>query len=103
MSFGTISVIGLGYIGLPTAAIFASRKVKVLGVDVNKVAVDIINQGKIHIVEPELEAIVYKAVQEGYLQASTKVAAAEAFLIAVPTPFIADKEGNHPDLSFIEQ
>ena len=50
MSFGTISVIGLGYIGLPTAAIFASRKVKVLGVDVNKVAVDIINQGKIHIV-----------------------------------------------------
>ncbi|NRA52719.1 MAG: UDP-N-acetyl-D-mannosamine dehydrogenase [Gammaproteobacteria bacterium] len=103
MSFGTISVIGLGYIGLPTAAIFASRKVKVLGVDVNKVAVDIINQGKIHIVEPELDAIVYKAVQEGYLQASTKVAAAEAFLIAVPTPFIADKEGNHPDLSFIEQ
>jgi len=103
MSFGTISVIGLGYIGLPTAAIFASRKVKVLGVDVNKAAVDIINQGKIHIVEPELDAIVYKAVQEGYLQASTQVAAAEAFLIAVPTPFIADKEGNHPDLSFIEQ
>jgi len=102
MSFETISVIGLGYIGLPTAAIFASRKVKVLGVDVNKAAVDIINQGKIHIVEPELDAIVYKAVQEGYLQASTDVQPAEAFLIAVPTPFIAGKEGNHPDLSFIE-
>jgi UDP-N-acetyl-D-mannosaminuronic acid dehydrogenase len=103
MSFETISVVGLGYIGLPTAAIFASRKIKVLGVDVNKQAVDIINQGKIHIVEPELDAIVYKAVQEGYLQASTEVKPAQAFLIAVPTPFIADKEGNHPDLSFIEK
>ena len=101
--FETISVIGLGYIGLPTAALFASRKVKVLGVDVNEAAVETINQGKIHIVEPELDAIVYKAVQQGYLQASTQVKPAQAFLIAVPTPFIADKEGNHPDLSFIEQ
>lgn len=103
MTFDTISVIGLGYIGLPTAAIFASRKVKVFGVDVNEAAVDIINQGKIHIVEPELDAIVYKAVQQGYLQASTQAQAAQAFLIAVPTPFIAEQEGNHPDLSFIQQ
>ncbi|NRA84009.1 MAG: UDP-N-acetyl-D-mannosamine dehydrogenase [Gammaproteobacteria bacterium] len=101
--FETISVIGLGYIGLPTAALFASRKVKVLGVDVNESAVETINQGKIHIIEPELDAIVYKAVQQGYLQASTQVKPAQAFLIAVPTPFIADKEGNHPDLSFIEK
>jgi len=106
MSFKTISVIGLGYIGLPTAAIFASRKLKVLGVDVNEHAVNTINQGKIHIIEPELDAIVYKAVQQDYLQASTIAQPADAFLIAVPTPFKAtDKAGAipQPDLHFIEQ
>ncbi|MCW9018448.1 MAG: UDP-N-acetyl-D-mannosamine dehydrogenase, partial [Kangiellaceae bacterium] len=70
MSFKTISVIGLGYIGLPTAAMFASRKIKVIGVDVNKNAVDIINKGQIHIIEPELDIIVHAAVTEGYLKAT---------------------------------
>jgi UDP-N-acetyl-D-mannosaminuronic acid dehydrogenase len=104
MSFETVSVVGLGYIGLPTAAMFASRKKKVVGVDVNQHAVDTINQGKIHIVEPELDMIVNAAVKEGYLKAVTTPEAADAFLIAVPTPFLPCKEGEvpAPDLSYIE-
>lgn len=99
MSFETISVVGLGYIGLPTAAMFASRKRKVIGVDVNEHAVNTINQGQIHIVEPELDMIVHAAVTEGYLYATIKPEPADAFLIAVPTPF----KGNYePDLSYIE-
>lgn len=99
MPFTTISVIGLGYIGLPTAAVFASRKKQVIGVDVNQNAVDIINRGQIHIVEPDLDMVVHAAVTEGYLRATTQPEPADAFLIAVPTPF----KGNHePDLSYIE-
>jgi UDP-N-acetyl-D-mannosaminuronic acid dehydrogenase len=98
-TYKTISVIGLGYIGLPTAAAFAANKVKVIGVDVNQRAVDIINLGQIHIVEPDLDLVVQAAVNNGYLRATTQPEAADAFLIAVPTPF---KEGNKPDLSFIE-
>ena len=99
MEFKTISVIGLGYIGLPTAAAFASRKVKVIGVDVNLQAVDIINQGEIHIVEPDLDIAVQSAVSAGYLRATTTPEPADAFLIAVPTPFKGDHE---PDLAYIE-
>ncbi|MET3107071.1 UDP-N-acetyl-D-mannosaminuronic acid dehydrogenase [Oxalobacteraceae bacterium GrIS 2.11] len=95
----TISVIGLGYIGLPTAAMFASRKIKVVGVDVNQHAVDTINAGKIHIVEPELDMLVHASVKEGYLRATTKPEPADAFLIAVPTPFKNDYE---PDLAYVE-
>lgn len=103
MSFQTISVIGLGYIGLPTAAMFASRKKKVIGVDVNQHAVDTINRGEIHIVEPELDMIVHAAVTEGYLKATTVPETADAFLIAVPTPFKnSDSEIPEPDLSYIE-
>ncbi|MGR5410975.1 UDP-N-acetyl-D-mannosamine dehydrogenase [Vibrio sp. PNB22_8_1] len=104
MSFETVSVVGLGYIGLPTAAMFASRKKKVVGVDVNQHAVDTINQGKIHIVEPELDMIVHAAVSEGYLKATTLPEPADAFLIAVPTPFLPCDEGDipAPDLSYIE-
>jgi len=104
MSFETISVIGLGYIGLPTAAMFASRKKKVIGVDVNQYAVDTINQGKIHIVEPELDMIVSAAVTEGYLKAVTAPEPADAFLIAVPTPFKPCEEGAipEPDLAYIQ-
>ncbi|MCS0454855.1 UDP-N-acetyl-D-mannosamine dehydrogenase [Vibrio diabolicus] len=104
MSFETISVIGLGYIGLPTAAMFASRKKNVIGVDVNSKAVETINQGKIHIVEPELDMIVSAAVTEGYLKASLTPEPADAFLIAVPTPFLPCDEGDvpAPDLSYIE-
>lgn len=99
-SFKRISVIGLGYIGLPTAAMFASRKIEVVGVDIDQRAVNTINRGEIHIVEPGLELVVRSAVTEGYLRATTKPEPAEAFLIAVPTPFKGD---NHdPDLSFIE-
>lgn len=97
--FKTISVIGLGYIGLPTAAVFASRKIKVIGVDVNKLAVDTINKGMIHIVEPDLDIVVHAAVTEGYLRATQTPEPADAFLIAVPTPFKGDHE---PDLSYIE-
>lgn len=103
MSFNTISVIGLGYIGLPTAAMFASRKKKVIGVDVNQHAVDTINRGEIHIVEPELDMIVHAAVTEGYLTATTSAQAADAFLIAVPTPFTNNNsEIPEPDLSYIQ-
>lgn len=97
--FEKISVIGLGYIGLPTAAVFASRKKKVVGVDVNSNAVNTINQGKIHIIEPDLDMIVSAAVTSGYLRATEAPESADAFLIAVPTPF---KEEYQPDLSFIE-
>lgn len=99
MPFQTISVIGLGYIGLPTAAVFASRKKKVIGVDVNQKAVDTINRGEIHIIEPDLDIVVHASVTEGYLRATTKPEAADAFLIAVPTPF---KDDHEPDLSYIE-
>lgn len=99
MNFKTVSVIGLGYIGLPTAAVFASRKINVIGVDVNQQAVDTINLGKIHIVEPDLDMVVHAAVTEGYLRAVTKPEPADAFLIAVPTPF---KDGHQPDLNYIE-
>ncbi|MDT3719486.1 UDP-N-acetyl-D-mannosamine dehydrogenase [Pseudomonas oryzihabitans] len=99
MSFETISVVGLGYIGLPTAAVFAARKKKVIGVDVNRHAVDTINRGNIHIIEPDLDIVVRAAVTEGYLRATTTPEPADAFLLAVPTPFRGDHE---PDLTYIE-
>ncbi len=99
MNYETISVIGLGYIGLPTAAAFAARKKKVIGVDVIQSTVDTINQGKVHIVEPDLDMVVRAAVTEGYLRATIKPEPADAFLIAVPTPF---KNNHEPDLSYIE-
>ena len=97
--FKKICMIGLGYIGLPTAAIMASRGIEVVGVDINQQAVDTINQGKIHIVEPDLDIVVRSAVQTGQLRATTVPEAADAFLIAVPTPFT---DNHKPDLSCIE-
>ena len=99
MKFDTLSVIGLGYIGLPTAAVFASRRKTVIGVDVNPKAVAAINRGEIHIVEPDLDMLVHAAVTEGWLSARATPAPADAFLIAVPTPF---RDGYQPDLSYIE-
>jgi UDP-N-acetyl-D-mannosaminuronic acid dehydrogenase len=99
MKFKAVSVIGLGYIGLPTAAVFASRKIQVIGVDVSPSAVETINRGGVHIVEPDLDMLVHAAVTEGYLRAVTTPEPADAFLIAVPTPF---KDGHQPDLSYIE-
>jgi UDP-N-acetyl-D-mannosaminuronic acid dehydrogenase len=98
--FRRISVIGLGYIGLPTAAMFASRKLEVVGVDVNLHAVETINRGEIHIIEPDLDIVVQATVAQGYLRATTVPEPAEAFLIAVPTPFKGDD--HEPDLSYIE-
>ena len=94
-----VLVIGLGYIGLPTAAVLASRGVEVVGVDVNHHTVDAINQGKIHIVEPDLDILVQASVQSGNLRAMLQVERADVFMVAVPTPF---KEDHQPDLSFIE-
>jgi UDP-N-acetyl-D-mannosaminuronic acid dehydrogenase len=94
-----VVTIGLGYIGLPTSALIASHGTNVLGVDINQKVVDTINQGKIHIVEPDLDKIVSKVVSNGFFKASTKPTSADVYLIVVPTPF----KGNHePDISFVE-
>jgi len=94
-----VVTIGLGYIGLPTSALIASHGTNVLGVDINQKVVDTINQGKIHIVEPDLDEIVSKAVSNGFFKASIKPSSANVYLIVVPTPF----KGNHePDISFVE-
>lgn len=97
--FKHICVIGLGYIGLPTAATFAAHGVKVTGVDVNQHAVDMINQGKVHIVEPDLDALVKDVVEKGMLSAQTAPVEADAYIVAVPTPF---KDNYEPDLKYIE-
>ena len=105
MAVNSICVIGLGYIGLPTAAMFASRKKQVIGVDINQHTVNTINAGKIHIVEPELDVMVKDAVADGFLRATTSPEPADAFLIAVPTPFLAigsDGDVPSPDLKFVE-
>ena len=94
-----VVTIGLGYIGLPTSALIASSGTNVLGVDINQKVVDTINQGEIHIVEPDLYEIVSKVVSNGFFKASTKPATADVYLIVVPTPF---KENQEPDTSFIE-
>lgn len=95
----TVVMMGLGYIGLPTAALIASKGLNVTGVDISKGVVNTINEGKIHIVEPDLDGLVHHVVKQGYLKASTKPVAADVYLIAVPTPF----KGNHvPDLSYVE-
>ncbi|VEC01794.1 UDP-glucose 6-dehydrogenase ywqF [Cedecea lapagei] len=99
MNFSTLSVIGLGYIGLPTAAAFASRKRKVIGVDINQRAVDTINRGEIHIVEPDLDKVVKAAVEDGFLSATVHPVEADAYLIAVPTPFKGDHE---PDMVYVK-
>lgn len=97
--FKHICVIGLGYIGLPTAATFAAHGIKVTGVDVNQHAVDMINQGKVHIVEPDLDALVKVVVAKGMLSARTTPVEADAYIVAVPTPF---KDDYQPDLKYIE-
>jgi UDP-N-acetyl-D-mannosaminuronic acid dehydrogenase len=94
-----VSVIGLGYIGLPTAALLASRKIKVIGIDIDESVVETINKGMIHIVEPELSTIVKESVETGYFCASTIPVKADVFIISVPTPFTGHKV---PDISYIE-
>jgi len=92
-------MMGLGYIGLPTAALIASRGIQVQGIDVNQSVVDTINSGKIHIVEPALDGLVKHVVENGLLKANITPDYADVFLIAVPTPFKGDHE---PDLKYVE-
>ncbi|WP_241580636.1 UDP-N-acetyl-D-mannosamine dehydrogenase [Rosenbergiella nectarea] len=99
MHIKTVSIFGLGYIGLPTAAILADAGCQVIGVDINPVAVETINRGEIHIVEPELADVVARNVAVGRLRATLTPEPAEAFLITVPTPFEADHQ---PDLSYVK-
>ncbi len=94
-----ICVLGLGYIGLPTAALLANRGFEIHGVDVVQSTVDTINEGRIHIVEPELDVFVQSAVNSGKLKASTEPAEADIFIIAVPTPF---HEGHVPNVDYVK-
>jgi len=97
--FENICVVGLGYIGLPTASLLATKGYKVHGVDVSPKVVETINRGNIHIVEPGLDILVKSAVQSGNLKAGLEPIESDVFIIAVPTPF---KEGKRPDLSYVE-
>ena len=99
MSTLKVVIMGLGYIGLPTAAFIASKRIKVYGVDINPNIVETINQGRIHIIEPDLEGLVRYVVEKGYLVVDTKPAQGDVFLIAVPTPF---KDNHEPDISYVE-
>lgn len=105
-AFEKICVMGLGYIGLPTASLLATKGFKVVGVDVSEKVVDTINKGEIHIVEPDLDVLVKSAVLSGNLSASLEPVEADIFIIAVPTPFKVGQEntggGKKPDLSYIE-
>lgn len=95
-----VVTLGLGYIGLPTSALIAANRISVHGVDISQKVVDTINAGRIHIVEPELDAAVASAVSSGYLRADTKAVEAKVYLVVVPTPF---KGGSHePDISYIQ-
>ena len=91
--------IGLGYIGLPTAAVAASSGFEVVGVDVNQAVVDTINAGKVHIIEPDLAEVVQEVVAKGALRAVTKPESADAFFVVVPTPF---KQNHRADITYVE-
>jgi UDP-N-acetyl-D-mannosaminuronic acid dehydrogenase len=99
MSNKKVVMIGLGYIGLPTAALIANNNIHVHGVDINPSVVETINAGQIHIIEPSLDKAVAFAVANGYLKASITPANADTYIIVVPTPF---KAKNEPDISFVE-
>ena len=94
----TVVMMGLGYIGLPTAALISSRGLQVTGVDISETVVHTINRGEIHIVEPDLDGLVHHVVNKGYLKAATHPIPADVYLIAVPTPF---KGAQVPDISFV--
>ncbi|QDZ09802.1 UDP-N-acetyl-D-mannosamine dehydrogenase [Devosia ginsengisoli] len=94
----TVSVIGMGYIGLPTCAIFAKAGLDVFGVDTNPAVVSKVNQGEIHIVEPDLAGLISHVVSTGRLKAFETPQTADAHVIAVPTPFTSDHK---PDVSYV--
>lgn len=97
----TVCVVGLGYIGLPTAALLASNGYQVVGVDLNTHAVDTINKGQIHIVEPDLDAYVRSSVAAGKLKAYTKPEQADIYMICVPTPFHEDGDIPQPNIDYV--
>jgi UDP-N-acetyl-D-mannosaminuronic acid dehydrogenase len=101
-SFSRISVLGLGYIGLPTAAVFAENGLDVIGVDVNPTVIETINAGKPHFGEPNLDALVRRVVEGGKLRATATPEAADAIIIAVPTPILGHGETSKPDISYVE-
>ncbi|MBV9118642.1 MAG: UDP-N-acetyl-D-mannosamine dehydrogenase, partial [Acetobacteraceae bacterium] len=101
-SFGRVAVVGLGYIGLPTASVFAETGIDVVGVDVNARVVATINAGRPHFGEPNLDALVRRVVEAGKLRATTTAEPADAFIIAVPTPLRGHGPNSTPDLSFAE-
>jgi len=100
MKKNDVLVMGLGYIGLPTAALIASKNYQVLGVDIKENIIDIINKGEIHIVEPGLKKIVSDVISKNRLRASRQVESADTFIITVPTPV---RDNNEPDISYIEE
>jgi len=99
--FAKVAVIGLGYVGLPAATMFARAGLEVVGVDIDEALVATINSGKAPIVEPDLESAIREQIESGRLVASTSIQPADAFVIAVPTPFYHDGTYS-PDLSYIE-
>ena len=98
-TFDVISVIGLGYIGLPTAALLASRGIKIYGVDTQESVVETISKGKVHIAEPDLDGLVQKVVSSGNLKVMLKAKPADAFIIAVPTPLTGNLK---PDVTYVK-
>ena len=96
--WNTVSVIGMGYIGLPTCALLASRGISIIGVDVNRNVVDSVNRGAVHIVEPDLDGLVQKVVSNGKLRATIGTEPADAFIVAVPTPMTDDRK---PDIRYV--
>ncbi|WP_320109656.1 NAD(P)-binding domain-containing protein [Rhodopseudomonas sp. P2A-2r] len=99
LEFGKVVVLGLGYIGLPTAAVIASKGMKVLGVDTKASVVETVASGAIHIAEPDLDGLVQKVVSSGALRTSTKPESADVFIIAVPTPI---DDANRPELTHVK-
>ena len=100
MNISKVSVIGLGYIGLPTAAIISNSKIPTCGIDNNKDVVDTVNNGNIHITEPGLEKIVQESVESGFLKAYSEPISSDVYIITVPTPL---KQDNSPDVSYVEE
>ena len=98
----SICVMGLGYIGLPTASVLATKGFSVLGVDVKQSIIDTINRGEVHIVEPDLHRLVRSAVDSRKLTASLEPQKADIFVIAVPTPFVSEDNQRRADLTYVD-
>ena len=99
MNISKVSIIGLGYIGLPTAAIISNSEIVTFGIDINDDVVDTVNNGKIHITEPGLKKIVQESVESGFLKAYSQPKSSDVYIITVPTPL---KQGNLPDIKYVE-